>query len=76
MAIAAVVNASARNDGAERSAWLSQWLRQRCGIEAQMFLSETGAEIRAYARRAVHDYRRRRWHDQFSRSAIGRHSFY
>ena len=53
MAIAAVVNASARNGGAERSAWLFQWLREHCGIEAQMFLAETGAEIRACARRAV-----------------------
>ena len=53
VAVAAVVNASARLAGADCAAWLSQWLRNRYGIEAQIFLAETGAEMRSYARRAA-----------------------
>src|SRR5262245_21201241 len=53
--VVGIVNASARQAGAEPATWLEQLLRTRYGIEAEIALAESGEEIASYARLAARD---------------------
>lgn len=50
--VTAIVNASARQAGAERAEWLANLLRERYGVFAEIALAESGTEIESYARLA------------------------
>lgn len=50
--VTAIVNASARQAGAERAEWLANLLRERYDMVAEVALAQNGTEIESYARLA------------------------